>query len=75
MNVINLRQGPWRTRAVLCNMMNGRVGIQDMRTGQVQAADVIRFPIGWRCSAIDDWDAPKYVKALARRAMNQLPLL
>lgn len=74
-DMIELQQGPWRTRAVLDNMMNGRVALQDTRTGQVQSADVLRFPVGWRCGAIDNWDAPQYAKALARRAMNQLPLL
>ena len=73
--MIELTQGPWRTRAVLRDGFSGRVALQDTRSGAVQAADVIRFPIGWRCQAIDHWEAPAYAKALARRAMNQLPLL
>lgn len=73
--MIEFRNGPWRTRAVLRDGMTGRVALQDTRSGVVQAADVIRFPIGWRCHAIDTWEAPTYAKALARRAMNQLPLL
>jgi hypothetical protein len=73
--MIEEHKGPWRSRAVLRDAMNARVALQDTRTGHVQAANVIRFPAGWRCHWIDMWDAPAYAKALARRAMNQLPLL
>jgi len=38
-----------------------------------QSLGCYRFPIGWRCSGINDLEIPKHVKAAAARAMRKLP--
>lgn len=79
MSQVDLHKGPWRVRAVSYvdsylpgNYRDGRLAVQDTRTGKVSAVDLFCFPAGWRCGQIDTLPVPGYVRALARQAMGQL---
>lgn len=72
---MNLVKGPWQAQSALRHGTNGDgvVVLTDNRNGHTFTGTVYRFPIGWRCHAIDTWPVPAYAKQLARKAMNSMP--
>ena len=75
LNPVELSDGPWRVHVHAANPLHLEVQLLDVRTRKTWRGPVSGFPDGWRCASIDDWPVSNTAKALARRAINQMPLL